>query len=420
MKNIAFRTLAVFALGAIAACSKPPARQHAATQQAVATSVARDMTVAPSATLAGTIAPYQNVAIQTSLNEPTSVVNVNEGDIVHRGEVLAVLNTDDLQANLRADLASAQSNGAKVSQTTYQARETITQGSQQVRSAQSALSQAQHTLSNDATNLARYKQLFGNGYVPEQQVVQQQTLVANDQQAVRSAQSSLTSAIAAEQANGTMQNGMQASIVSGTRADQSMALAQADQIRAQIARATIVSPIDGIVVNRNLNPGEYPGTRQIFTLQQVDPVYAIFSASGAQIVGIHNGANVALMPVDEPGQTYNATVVGVLDQVQPGSTNFVVKALLRNPKHTLKSGMVVSGRVALQPVHGIGVPVTAFLDDSRSTVMVVRSDGTVHETPVHQVGGSSQTAIVTGISAGTTVVSNGQLGLVEGQKVALR
>ena len=49
------------------------------------------MNVTPSAkslhsepqSLAGVIAPYQNVAIASTLTEPTDVVNVQEGDVVH-------------------------------------------------------------------------------------------------------------------------------------------------------------------------------------------------------------------------------------------------------------------------------------------------------------------------------------------------
>ena len=70
--------------------------------------------------------------------------------------------------------------------------------------------------------------------------------------------------------------------------------------RAQISRATIVSPVDGIVVNRNLNPGEYPGARTIFVLQQVDPVFAELNASSADVFRVQRGAPVALTIPGEP------------------------------------------------------------------------------------------------------------------------
>jgi membrane fusion protein (multidrug efflux system) len=209
-------------------------------------------------------------------------------------------------------------------------------------------------------------------------------------------------------------------MIAAQQAAQQEAYAQADQYRAQIARGTIVSPIDGIVVNRYLNPGEYPGTRQLFTIQQINPVYAVFDASDAQLVGVRKGATITFTTTDAPNHKYQAKVVAILGQVEPGSTSFVVKAVLPNPNNALTSGMAISGIIALAPVRGISIPVTAFLDDSHSSVMVVTSDGTVHTTTVRQIGAATQTAaVVTGLAAGTPIVANGQLGLADGQKVAL-
>src|SRR5581483_9488870 len=66
----------------------------------VTTSVAQFGSIQPSEQLAGIVAPYENVAIQTTLTEPTDTVNVQEGDHVTQGEVLAQLDTADLQATL--------------------------------------------------------------------------------------------------------------------------------------------------------------------------------------------------------------------------------------------------------------------------------------------------------------------------------
>jgi multidrug efflux pump subunit AcrA (membrane-fusion protein) len=413
------RTPIVIAIGFLTACSHtpPPSKPPA---QTVQISVARYASIAPTETLAGTAAPYQNVAIQeTSLSEPAISVNVNEGDVVHRGQVLAVLNTDDLQANVRADVANAQSYSARVSQYTYQATETISQSSDQVRYARAALSQAEQTLHYDQTNLARFRTLYAQQFIALQMLQQQQTLVRNDEQAVQSAASNLASAMSAVQANGTMNQGMQASNVQNSRASQAMAYAQADVLRAQIARGTIVSPVDGVITNRNFNPGEYPGTRQLFTIQQLDPIYAIFNASGAQIAGIANGAPIQIKSVDQSGVTYRGNVVAVLGQVTPGSTNFIVKAELRNPGYKLRSGMVLSGIIRETSTAGIAIPATAFLDDSHSSVLTVAANGTLQTANVQEVRTDSTTSIVTGLAPGMRVVTNGQLGLNPGEKVAV-
>lgn len=423
MKLRSLSILAAFSLTAIAGiatttgCSKP---QELASPAPVATAFAKEATLAPTELLPGTIAPFQNVAITSSLAEPTLTVNVNEGQTVHRGEVLAVLNTDDLQADYRQYMASAQGSGATTTQDIYTATQTITTSAQSLLSARAMLRQAQQTLANDTSNLKIDESLLQNGYVSQQSVTAQRTLVANDLQAVRSDQASLTSAVAARTAAGTMNKGVPASMIQAQEATQQEAYAQAAQYRAQIERGTIVSPIDGIVVNRYLNPGEYPGTRQLFTIQQLNPVYAVFDASDAQLVGVRKGETVAFTTTDAPNHKYQAKIVAILGQVEPGSTSFVVKAVLPNPNYALTSGMTIAGTVALAPVHGISVPVTAFLDDSHSSVMVVAADGTVHTTPVRQIGAATQTAaVVTGLAAGTSVIANGQLGLTDGQKVAV-
>jgi RND family efflux transporter MFP subunit len=188
-------------------------------------------------------------------------------------------------------------------------------------------------------------------------------------------------------------------------------------------RKRLKSPTDGVVVNRNLNPGEYPGTRQIFTIQQLDPVYAVLSASGTQIGSIRRGAAVTITSANQPAlHSYPGTVVAILGQVNPGSTNFIVKARLENPEWrvspVLTSGTVVSATITLRPIRGVGVPATALLTDAHDSVMVV-SNGTTRTVAVHELGSNGTTSIVTGLSPGALVVNDGQLGLSDGQQVAV-
>ncbi len=172
----------------------------------------------------------------------------------------------------------------------------------------------------------------------QQAVDQQNTQVQNDRSAVRTAEAQLQSALTNQSVNGTNSTGLQASNVASAAAEARAAHAVVEQARAgvqqlqtQIAKATIVSPIDGVVVNRNLNPGEYPASRTIFTLQQLDNVYAELNASSADTFAIPVGAPVTLNVAGANSQTYTGRVVAVLGQVTPGSTNFTVKVLVANP-----------------------------------------------------------------------------------------
>lgn len=338
--------------------------------------------------LAGIIAPLQNVGLSTSLQEPTDGVFVNEGDVVHRGQVLAQLNTADLTASL----VQAQ---AHLEQARYQATLARSQGNDQVQSAQAALDLARADLTRD-------EQLLKQGYISVQTVDAQRTTVAQ-------AQAALNQAIANAQANGTQNRGLQ-------HANVDQAAAAVDEIEAQIARASIISPIDGIVVNRNLNPGEYPGARQIFTLQEVSLVYGELNAYGTQVVGIRQGSPATLTADALPGRTFAGRVNAILSPTTPSSSGFIIKVVIPNKGDTLRPGMTVSANVGLPVQNGIAVPVTAFLDDTHQTVMIVEGD-TAHVARVTEVTEDPHFAIVNGLPAETKVITSGETNVTDGQKV---
>jgi multidrug efflux pump subunit AcrA (membrane-fusion protein) len=430
------RVALVLALVVLAGCSKSGGRVRSApSPNPIPTVAAKQTTVHASVTISGVIAPLQNVAITSQLAEPVDSVAVNEGDRVHVGEVLAQLDTADLQAQLAQDEATvttdertAESNDAKVTQMQYTQRLNIDQGGDQVTSTRAALAQANQTLANDRLNLTRDQQLVTSGYIAQQAVDQQVTLVTNDEAAVRTAQANLNSALTNQSVNGTTDRGLQAANVASALADArashavvAQAQAAVRGVQTSIAKARIVSPIDGVVVNRNLNPGEYPGSRTIFTLQQLDSVYAELNASSANTFAIPVGAPVTLSVAGAGGREYTGRVVAVLGQVSPGSTNFTVKVLVANPDEQLQSGIPVTATATLPAVSGIGIPTTAFLDDTHTTVIVADDElvDTVAKTvTVRELGSDGTTSIVSGLTAGQSVVSNGQLGVTDGQSLA--
>lgn len=401
----------------------------------IPTSAAKAATVHAVSSISGVIAPLQNVAISSSLAEPADTVTVNEGDHVRAGQIIAVLDTADLAAQLaqatatvQTDIRTAASSQAKVAQAQFTQTLNIGQSGDQVKSARAALASAQQTARNDTLNLDRDRALLSSGYIAQQTVDQQQTTVNNDASAVHTAEANLQSAVTNQRVTGTADGGLQAANVASAQADANAAratIAQAralvGQYRAQIAKATIVSPVNGVVVNRNLNPGEYPGSRTIFTIQQLDHVYAVLNASSADTFAIPVGAHVTLAVAGNASRAYTGDVVAVLGQVTPGATNFTVKVLVANAGGKLQSGLPVTATAALPAVSGIGIPTTAFLDDTHTTVMVADDelvDVVAKTVKVREVGSDGTTSIVAGIKAGQNVISNGQLGVTDGQSLA--
>jgi multidrug efflux pump subunit AcrA (membrane-fusion protein) len=374
-------------------------------------------TVHPSTVLPGIIAPLQNVGITSSLVEPTDNVYVNEGDHVHRGELIALLDTADLRSQLAQYQATVSSNAARAAYQYDFAGLTIAQNSNVVNQARAAVRQFEQTLATDTENLHRYAALLQNGYIAQQTYDTQATLVKNDAQSVRSAKVTLQNDLSQVSANGTTTSGLQGSQVVAARATTQISQAQADQIRVMISKASIISPIDGVVVNRNLNPGEFPGTRQIFTLQETDKVYAVLQGAASQVYGMRQGASATISSSSLPGKSYTGRIVGVLNAINPGSSNFIVKVVLSNSDGNLRPGTPVSAAARLPSASGVQIPMTAFLDTTNSTVQTV-TGGVVQTLKVTMIADDGKNAIVTGISTGVPIVINGQSGLTDGQTVA--
>jgi multidrug efflux pump subunit AcrA (membrane-fusion protein) len=401
------RCFVAVALLVCAGCSS--SRNAAATASPspipVETVTAAPGTISPTIELGGVIAPFRQVGIGANLSEPFTDVDVQEGDHVHAGQVLAHLLTDDLQAGLASAQRLVAEDVAHYVQLEYATNATNAQDRSAVASAQATLHQAQVNLAGASTDLKRYEDLASQGYLAAQTVDQQRTTVASDTAAVNTAAAALAQAQANAQANGRGTNaGEQQQELDAARAAADAAQASVEELRREIARAVIVSPADGIVDAVNANPGEYPSARQVFTIEQLSNVYALLPASTAQVLQLRPGAAASIVVA---GSTHKdaGSVVAVLDQLQPGTTNFVVKVLVANSDGHLRAGMPVTAVVDLPPARGIELPVTAFVDDSHTSVYVV-DDGIVKATPVTDTIDDGSNAIVTGIPAGTVVIAN--------------
>jgi multidrug efflux pump subunit AcrA (membrane-fusion protein) len=410
----AIQRLAILLL--CACCAGCAGRADAAAQASpppphVATVAADEGTIRPSLEIAGVIAPYRQIAVTADLSEPISEVDVIEGQHVRAGQVLARLLTDDLEAQLASSERVVSEDAARYSETAYQTTATTAQNSTTVASAEDSLHQAQVNLSGAETDLRRYEQLAANGYVPNQTLDQQRVTVATDLQAVAAARATLAAAVANNSANGNGRNaGAQQQDLEAAQAAVDAAQESVNQLKLEIARAVIVAPVDGVIDSVNANPGEYPSGRQLFTLEQNGQVYAILPASTAQVLNITRGAGASI----EVNTSYDAnpqshkdhgTVDAILDQVQPGTTNFTVKVLVDNRDGHLRAGMPVTGFVDLPPVRGLVIPSTAFVDDTHSTVYTV-DGGVVHQKTVTAIADDGANAVVTGIDRGELVVKN--------------
>jgi len=384
----------------------------------VTLTTARTASVMPTRRIAGIIAPYQNIVLSSTLAEPADSVDVVEGDHVHQGQRIAQLDTSDLEANLLAARQNATAAQASEQRQRFNSLQSIGQGVGGSGEANAALHQAQERLRLDRLTLQRDESLLAQSYIPQQTVDTQRESVASDIAAVASAQATLRAAQIVVDTNGSVSSGLQGASIANAEAATEAARAQAQQILASIAHARIVSPIDGIVINRNLNPGEYPNGRTLFILQELDRVYAVLNASPAQAMDLRRDLVVDVTPNDGHSQTWHGRLDAILGETTPGSSNFTLKVLIQTPDESLLAGTPITATIHLPRTVGVRIPRGAFTDATESTVILV-TQGRAHPRTVNVVAEDGQNAVVTGIHAGDAVVASGDASLIENEAVAV-
>ncbi len=109
---------------------------------------------------------------------------------------------------------------------------------------------------------------------------------------------------------------------------------------ADLQRRTLVSPIDGIVVDRYKEPGEHIDFDPVLKLAQLNPLKVEVYAPAALYGSIKTGMKATITPeLGTPPQTYTAEVV-LVDQVIDGPSNtFGIRLSFANPNNKLPSGL---------------------------------------------------------------------------------
>jgi RND family efflux transporter MFP subunit len=124
-------------------------------------------------------------------------------------------------------------------------------------------------------------------------------------------------------------------------AEMNQELAQLEVARSNelLKLRTIRSPINGVVVERTLGPGEYVGSDQthLMTIAEIDPLYVEVYVPVSQFGKIRVGTLGEVYP--EIGGRYVAHVT-VVDQVfDAGSATIGVRLELPNPGYALPAGL---------------------------------------------------------------------------------
>ena len=111
---------------------------------------------------------------------------------------------------------------------------------------------------------------------------------------------------------------------------------------AALRLRTIASPIDGVVVDRLMAPGDQISRAggHILRLMRIDPLYVEVVAPAARFGRIGVGAVAQVIPEGLPQQKSYAARVSVIDRViDAASGTFRVRLELHNPNHAIPTGL---------------------------------------------------------------------------------
>jgi RND family efflux transporter MFP subunit len=121
-----------------------------------------------------------------------------------------------------------------------------------------------------------------------------------------------------------------------------------------LKQRTLLSPIDGVVVERLLVPGEYQNEQTpILNLAQIDPLHVEVFVSTSYYGRIHIGSKAEVRPEQPVGGVYTA-VVTVVDRVlDAASGTFGVRLVLPNPDLLLPAGLPCKVVFEMHPTEGV-------------------------------------------------------------------
>jgi membrane fusion protein, multidrug efflux system len=111
---------------------------------------------------------------------------------------------------------------------------------------------------------------------------------------------------------------------------------------AALRMRTIYSPIDGVVVDRLMSPGDQISRAggPILRLMRIDPLYVEVVAPASLFGRVRVGASLQVVPEGMAQQKPYVARVSVIDRViDAASGTFRVRLELRNPNHAIPTGL---------------------------------------------------------------------------------
>ncbi|QEL17206.1 efflux RND transporter periplasmic adaptor subunit [Limnoglobus roseus] len=206
--------------------------------------------------------------------------------------------------------------------------------------------------------------------------------------------------------------------------------ASLDSAKIQAGYTTITSPLDGRVGELLVNQGnlvEANGLNPLVVIHQVSPIFVTFALPEQELPAVAAAQAEAPLTVEallrEGEPPMRGKLAFIDNAVNVGSGTMSLKAEFPNRDHKLWPGQFVDVVLTLRDrPDSVLIPTAAVQAGQRGTfVFVVNAERKVELRPVTVAFETDREAVISsGLSAGETVVTEGQLRLVAGLKVDVK
>ena len=317
--------------------------------------------------ISGNLVPHARVAVMAKLPGTLSRVAVDIGDRVRTGEVVAALDRREIDAQVDAAAAA-------------------------VNVARAGVESAEAALANAVLEYDRAQNLFEKGAVPRQRL-----------DAAETARRASTA---------------QRDLANATLAQTEAALRRSREIQRD---ATLTSPIDGVVVERNYDAGSLvsPGdNKPVVVVADLRVMKLQAGVSELEAGRLRVGMPARISVQARPGEVVNGTVAAIAPEVDARNRHFAIEVRTTNPGNLL-SGMYGTATIPLQRVDGVvAVPRESVISRGGTRVALRIENNTVSEVPVTEgLATSTQVEIASGLKAGDTIVADARREVAAGAKV---
>lgn len=269
------------------------------------------------------------------VNGYISELKIKEGDRVKAGQIIARISRPDLEAQLLRDEAALVKATVQLTDLEKGSR------NQEVQEATANLAAAQAVFDKAKTDLARLQSLYRDGAISAQQLDAAQS----------SYDVARNSLLANQSRQSLVEEGNRPDTIEAQRLEVKRSQAIVDASRALLDDTVVTSPLDGVVLTKNYESGEYvnPGSA-IATIGEMEDCWVKIYISSTQIGLIQVGQPVEVRVDAFPDKPFSGTIKEIsqnaeftprqsITQRERANLVFMVKVKIDNSQGVLKPGM---------------------------------------------------------------------------------